>query len=82
MCIRDRAEVIRDESAPFGWKLVAWGSADDLEDASLDQGSGTPELREYVDERLGFSLMYPALIPEQSVTQRRAAWRPSPRTAR
>lgn len=62
------AEVIRDESAPFGWKLVAWGSADDLEDASLDQGSGTPELREYVDERLGFSLMYPALIPEQSVT--------------
>lgn len=63
------AEVIRDESAPFGWKLVAWGSADDLEDSSLDQSSGTPELQEYLNQRLGFSVMYPALIPQDSLQE-------------
>lgn len=63
------AEVIRDEYAPFGWKLVSWGSADDLEDGSLDRSSDMPELREYINERLGFSVMYPALIPQESLKE-------------
>ena len=63
------AEVVRDASAPFGWKLASWGSADDLQDGSLDQTAGMPQLREYVHEALGFSLMYPALIAPESLTE-------------
>lgn len=63
------AEMIRDASSPFGWKLVTWGSADDLEDSGLDQASATPALQAYVNETLGFSLMYPAGIPQQSLQE-------------